>query len=418
MLLISGVSFVIWIWLLLFHGRFWSKGPILYPLSEMQKNGRESWPEVHVIVPARNEAETIETVISSLLNQDYEGKYDITLVDDESDDGTGTLIKRLCSTLPEEKQKKIRVIEASHRPEGWSGKLWALSQGIERVNAEKSAEDSFFLFTDADIYHEPSHLTALVNKAMEDDLAQVSEMVQLRCNSLSEKALIPAFVFFFCMLYPFAKVNDPASSVAAGAGGTVLIRKKALRQIGGIAALKNALIDDVTLAFLVKKACGKIYLGHSSLATSLRPYDSVEAIWRMIIRSAYVQLRYSISWLLGTVLLMGLVWFAPFLTAVFAKGIIRDIAFLTYMISILSFIPTLSRFRISFFWIFALPFIALFYLVATIASALNYYRGAGMVWKGRAYTKISMITHEDQVDPSLGHLFPVNGDHQDIKHKG
>lgn len=418
MLLLTGVSFVTWIGLIFFHGRFWCRGPILYPLSEIQKKKQKFWPDVHIIVPARDEAETIETVITSLLNQDYKGRYDITLVDDESTDGTGSLIQKLRTTLPENQQAKLHIVHVSSRPEGWSGKLWALSQGIEVANRKKVSDHSFFFFTDADIYHESSHLTSLVYKALEDNLAQVSEMVKLRCESLFEKALIPAFVYFFCMLYPFSKVNTASNSVAAGAGGTVLIRRKALQKIGGIAALRNALIDDVTLATLVKKACGRIYLGHSVQAVSLRPYDSVTAIWSMITRSAYVQLRYSIGWLLVTIALMTLVWFLPFLVAIFAKGTLQHLAFVTYMLSILSFIPTLSRFQISFFWIFALPFIAFFYLMATIGSAVNYYRGKGMVWKGRSYTNGSDTTYEEEnMDTSLGDLLPVRGTQQNVKHK-
>lgn len=419
MLLLIGVSFVIWIGLIFFHGGFWRRGPILYPLAERQKKNRIIWPEVHIIVPARDEAETIETVISSLLKQDYMGRYDITLVDDESTDGTNILIQKLKKTLPEDQQNKIQIINAGSRPQGWSGKLWALSQGIDGVKRKKLSKDAFFFFTDADIYHEPSHLTSLVNKSLEDDLAQVSEMVKLRCESLFEKALIPAFIFFFCMLYPFSRVNKASSSVAAGAGGSVLIRQTALQKIGGISALKNALIDDVTLAALVKKACGKIYLGHSSQAISLRPYDSIESIWHMITRSAYVQLRYSIGWLIVTIILMTFVWFLPFLGTVFAKGIVQHVALLTYMISIASFIPTLSRFQISFFWIFALPFIALFYLMATIGSAINYYRGKGMVWKGRAYTNVEGTSHEEDenIDTSLDHLIPVRSVQQNAKQK-
>lgn len=417
MFVLAGISFVIWIGLIFFHGRFWSRGPILYPLSEKQKKKRSFWPEIHVIVPARDEAETIENVILSLLNQDYAGRYDVTLVNDGSTDGTGTLIRKLQETLPEGQRIKLRVMDAFFRPDGWSGKLWALSQGITNVTQQQSTEDSFFLFTDADIYHEPTHLTSLVNKALEDDLNQVSEMVKLRCESLFEKALIPAFIFFFCMLYPFSSVNKASSWVAAGAGGTVLIRKKALDRIGGIAALKDALIDDVTLASLVKRKCGRIYLGHSSQAVSLRPYESVESIWNMITRSAYVQLNYSLVWLFVTIILMTLVWFTPFLQVVFEQGRVQQLAFITYVMSILSFVPTLSRFQVSYLWILALPFIALFYLFATIASAINYYRGKGMVWKGRAYTDHSGTAHEQKTDMNLGNLVSVQNRHKNAKQK-
>ncbi len=421
MLILAGVSFVIWLGLIFFRGRFWSRGPILYPLSEEQRKKRDFWPAVHIIVPARNEAETIEKVILSLLNQDYIGFFDITLVNDGSIDGTGKLIRSLRETLPERQRLKLQVVDAARRPDGWSGKLWALYQGISKIDHQKSEKDSFFFFTDADIDHEPTHLTSLVNKALKDDLNQVSEMVKLRCDSLFEKALIPAFVFFFCMLYPFSKVNKPSSSIAAGAGGTVLIRKKALKQIGGIAALKNALIDDVTLATLVKKKCGRIYLGHSSQAVSLRPYNSVEAIWNMITRSAYVQLHYSIAWLIATIILMMLIWFSPFLQVVLARGYAQQLAFVTYAMSILSFVPTLSRFQVSYLWILALPFIAFFYLMATVGSAINFYRGKGMVWKGRAYTNDSGKAYEKDTNIdtniTLSHLVSFHSINKNTKQK-
>ena len=417
MLVLAGVSFVIWIGLIFFHGRFWSRGPILYPLSREEQKKQDCWPELHVIVPARDEAETIENVILSLLNQDYAGRYDVTLVNDGSTDGTGTLVRKLRETLSEDQREKLQIVDASFRPDGWSGKLWALSQGITKVTQQRSMKNSFFFFTDADIFHEPTHLSSLVNKALRDNLNLVSEMVKLRCESFFEKALIPAFIFFFCMLYPFSRVNKASSTVAAGAGGTVLIRKEALDRIGGIAALKDALIDDVTLASLVKRNCGKIYLGHSSQAVSLRSYESVESIWNMITRSAYVQLNYSLVWLMVTIILMTLIWFTPFLQVVFSQGRVQQLAFITYMMSILSFVPTLSRFQISYLWILVLPFIALFYLFATIGSAINYYRGKGMVWKGRAYTDNSGTAHEQETGMGLGDLVSVRNGHKNAKQK-
>lgn len=387
MVFIAACSFILWIVLFFFHGRFWRRDPILYSLPKTTLESiQEKWPDVYVIIPARDEADTIEKVTNSLLHQDYMGQYRVLVVDDGSSDNTGGIVRNYRQTLSLEDQGRLDVIETSTRPAGWSGKLWGLSTGVDYIKQRYSTENAFFFFTDADIDHEPSHLTTLVYKAQKDQLDQVSEMVQLRCENIYEKACIPAFVYFFCMLYPFACVNKKSSKVAAGAGGTVLIRSNMLNKIGGVASLKSALIDDVTLATLVKKHGGNIYLGHSSLASSLRPYDELSDIWNMITRTAYVQLRYSVPFLLLTVVLMSLMWFVPLIQIFTAQGFAHKLAIVAYAISICSFIPTLSRFRLSFLWIFALPFIALFYLLATIGSAVNYYRGKGMMWKGRAYT--------------------------------
>ncbi|WP_346771185.1 glycosyltransferase [Commensalibacter oyaizuii] len=420
MIILTGLSFIIWIWLFFFHGRFWSRGPILQPISPTEQFKCKRWPDVYIIVPARDEAKTIEQVTLSLLQQDYLGKYQILVVDDDSQDGTGDIVHRCRQDLSEDQQGKLTVICTPPRPSGWSGKLWALSHGIDYIERQYKPENAYFFFTDADIVHEPSHLATLVDKAETDQLDQVSEMVQLRCQSFFERAFIPAFVYFFCMLYPFSKVNKSSTSIAAGAGGTVLIRQYALAKIGGISALKTALIDDVTLASLVKKSGGKIYLGHSRLARSLRTYERITDVWDMITRTAYVQLRYSLFWLLLTICLMSMMWFFPFIHIFTINGIARKIAMATYFISILSFIPTLSRFGISFLWIFALPAIALFYLTATIGSALNYYRGKGMMWKGRAYVTpaIGVENKELQIDfEDLGASEKINSSVEPVKAK-
>ena len=240
------------------------------------------------------------------------------------------------------------------------------------------------LLTDADIVHDPTHIATLVAKAERDRLDLVSEMVELRAVSLAERALVPAFVFFFQLLYPFARVNDPASRTAAAAGGTMLVRRAALERIGGIARLRSALIDDVALATRIK-AGGPIYLGHSQLARSLRPYPSAADIWRMVARTAYVQLRFSPALLVGTVLGLGLVWLVPPFLTLFGHGPARAMAAIAWAGSALSYVPTLRRFRQSPAWALALPAIAPFYLAATIGSALDHHRGRGVVWKSRAY---------------------------------
>ena len=375
---ISGVvSSAIWVYLLTAHGRFWQAGPILTPSVPMRA------PDVCVVVPARDEAAGIAAVLSSLLAQDYPGELRIILVDDESSDGTGSIARGLADP-------RLTVISGGPRPTGWSGKLWAVAQGIaasgEATSGDAANGDAaFLLLTDADIVHDPRHIGTLVAQAERGDLDMVSEMVELACESPAERALVPAFVFFFQMLYPFARVNDPLSATAAAAGGTILIRRRALDRIGGIAAVRGALIDDVALARAVKTG-GKIWLGHAALARSVRPYPDVADIWRMIARTAFTQLRYSPLLLIGTVLGMLIVWIAPPVLALFGDGLARALGLLAWLGAMASYLPTLGRFRRSPVWALALPLVAAFYTAATIGSAIEHWRGRGAVWKSRAYT--------------------------------
>ena len=365
MIVLATIALLTWTWLILFHGRFWSAGPVL-PATSLR-----AAPPLDVVIPARDEADCIDAAIRSLLAQDYPGDLRIALVDDGSTDGTGAIARAIADP-------RLHVIDGAPRPPGWSGKLWAVSQGVADGRA------SLVLLTDADIIHDPAHLTTLVAKLQRDRLDMVSEMVELRCTSLAERALVPAFVFFFQLLYPFAHVNDPRTRTAAAAGGTVLLRRTALERIGGIAGLRGALIDDVALAAALKPH-GPIYLGHSALARSLRPYPGAADIWRMVARTAYVQLRFSPLILLGTVLGLALVWLAPPALTLFGHGPARWIAAAAWAASATSFLPTLRRFRLSPLWALALPGIATFYLAATIGSAIDHHRGRGVVWKRRAY---------------------------------
>jgi hopene-associated glycosyltransferase HpnB len=271
------------------------------------------------------------------------------------------------------------VIAGAERPAGWSGKLWALQQGVE------AAEAPLLFFTDADIVHAPAHLRTLV-AAMESRRCDlVSEMVALNVESLAERALVPEFVFFFQLLYPFAWVSDPGSRVAAAAGGTMLLRAAALARAGGLAAIRGALIDDVTLARRLK-ARGRIFLGHSALARSLRPYPGPADIWRMVARTAYVQLGFSPLLLAATVLGMVLVWLVPPAAVVLGRGHVQEAGVLASAMMAGSYMPTLRRFGLSPAWALFLPAAALFYTAATVGSAVDHYTGRGVRWKRRAYT--------------------------------
>jgi hopene-associated glycosyltransferase HpnB len=360
---IALLSLVIWLYLMLAHGRFWQSAPEL-PAATPREH-----PDVDIVVPARDEAHTIAAVIASLLAQDYRGSFRVILVDDNSTDGTAAL----AGAAP-----NLAVITLKSKPGGWSGKLWALSQGVAASRAP------VLLFTDADIVHDSRHLSTLVAKLLESGAGMVSEMVHLNCQSLAERALVPAFVYFFQMLYPFSKVNDPRSRVAAAAGGTVLIRHAVLQHIGGIEAIKQSLIDDVALAKCVK-ASEPIYLGHSGLAVSIRPYANFSDIWRMISRTAFTQLRHSALLLALTLIALSLVWLVPGAFFLFGHGWQVAAGLCAFALSASSYLPTLRRYGRSSLWALALPLIALFYMAATLSSALDYWRGRGARWKSRAY---------------------------------
>ncbi len=361
--MIALLSLLVWLYLFCAHGRFWLSAPELPPAIPQEH------PDVDIVVPARDEAHTIAAAIGSLLAQDYRGKFRVILVDDNSTDGTAAVVGTAAN---------LTVITLQSKPVGWSGKLWALSQGVEASQAP------VLLFTDADIVHDPRHLSSLVAKLLQSGVDMASEMVHLNCTSLAERALVPAFVYFFQMLYPFSRVNDPSSSVAAAAGGTVLIRREALQRIGGIDAIKNCLIDDVALATSVKKS-GAIFLGHSGLAASIRPYPNFADIWQMISRTAFTQLRYSPALLALTVLGLTVVWLVPAAAILFGRGWPFASGLTAFGLSAISYMPTLARYGRNRLWALALPLIALFYMAATCGSALNYWRGQGARWKSRAY---------------------------------
>ena len=365
MTVLAVVSLATWLYLLLAHGRFWSAGPSLLPSRPAAALA------VDIVIPARDEAESIALCLHSLLAQDYAGSLRIILVDDRSSDGTGAIARGIGHS-------GLQVLDGAERPAGWSGKLWAVAQGVRFSDAP------LLFLCDADIVHDPAHVSTLVAKLETDRLDLVSEMVELNCASMAERALVPAFVFFFQLLYPFAWVNDLGRKTAAAAGGTVLLRRAALDRIGGIEAVRGALIDDVALATAVKRG-GSIWLGHSRLARSIRPYPAASDVWRMVARTAYVQLRFSPLILVGTIVGLALVWLVPPLTALFGTGLARWLAAVAWAGSAASYLPTLSRFKQSPLWALALPAIAGFYMAATIGSALNHHRGRGVVWKRRAY---------------------------------
>jgi len=343
-------SLAAWLYLAAFHGRFWSAGPELAPAD--------------VVVPARDEAAFVAASVGSLLAQDYAGPLTVILVDDGSTDGTGTIARALPGAV---------VLDGARRPPGWAGKLWAVAQGIDHGTAP------WLLLTDADIVHDARHLATLMAHAERHGLDMVSEMVALRCEAAAERLLIPAFVYFFQLLFPFARVNS--GRIAAAAGGTVLVRGAALRRAGGIAAIRDQLIDDVALARAVKAGGGRLWLGHTRLARSVRPYPRAADVWRMIARSAYVQLGCNPLLLAGSLLGMAVLFVVPEVSW-------RPLGAVVYGVTIATFLPTQLRMRPGDCWLAPLlPAVAVFYMAATVGSAWAHHRGRGVVWKARAYAR-------------------------------
>jgi hopene-associated glycosyltransferase HpnB len=376
--IIAGIASIIWLGLLTQRGGFWraEDREDLAPPAPPPAGG---WPAVVAVLPARNEADVVGGVVRSLLSQDYPGRLDVVLVDDQSDDGTAEAARAGAASVGAE--GRLTVLSGAARPSGWTGKVWALEQGIRHVEAEATAPD-FLLLSDADIAYAPDALVRLVARAEAEGLVLSSWMAKLNCASWVERALIPAFIFFFQMLYPFRWINQPRARTAGAAGGCMLVRRRALAAAGGIAAIRGELIDDCALGRRLK-AQGPIRLELTERATSLRPYAGVDDIRRMVARSAYAQLRYSPLLLVGTVLGMALAYLAPPLLALFGPEPARPWAGTAWLLMAFAFQPTLRFYRVSPIWSVALPLIAAVYLWFTIDSAWQHSRGRGGLWKGR-----------------------------------
>ncbi|HVT24820.1 MAG TPA: glycosyltransferase [Rhizomicrobium sp.] len=369
MIALAFLPLAIWIFLLLGRGMFW--------LARERDDRNEptepkAWPSVTAVVPARDEADVIARSIGSLLAQDYPGTFNVVLVDDQSSDGTSDVARGLPL------RERLTIIGGSSRPAGWTGKLWAVRQGI----AQAEAPDYLWL-TDADIAHAPENLRKLVARAESNKLVLVSLMAKLHCKSFAEKLMIPAFVFFFDMLFPFALVNRPKNSLAAAAGGCMLVKRDALERAGNIDAIKHEIIDDCALGRAMKRQ-GPIWLGLTNRSVSIRPYEGLGEIRRMIARSAYAQLHYSPLELAGTVFGMSLLFIAPPVATIFANGLAQIAGALAWLAMAIAFVPMLRFYKLSPLWAIALPVIGVLYTAFTFDSAIQFWRGRGGMWKGRA----------------------------------
>ena len=375
-LALAAVALAAWIYLLAGRGGFWlarERDDLGLPPEP------PTWPAVTAVIPARNEADVIEPAVASLLTQDYPGALQLVVVDDASDDGTGERAAAAAARMGA--GDRLTVLTGRPLPPGWTGKLWAVSQGVEE--ATRAGAPPLLLITDADIAHAPQTLRRLVTRAEAGRLTLVSLMAKLSVATWPERFLIPAFVFFFDMLYPFAWVGDPKRATAAAAGGCMLVRREALEAAGGVAAIRGEIIDDCALAARLK-AQGPIWLGLTDSAVSLRPYRSLAEIGRMVSRSAYAQLGYSPVMLAGTVTGMALVYLAAPIIALAADGPARWIALGAWGLMALAFQPMLAFYRRSPLWGLMLPLIGAAYTLFTLQSALQVWRGRGGMWKGRA----------------------------------
>ncbi|MEO0409035.1 MAG: glycosyltransferase [Cyanobacteria bacterium P01_A01_bin.135] len=392
---LAALPLLIWLYLLLARGGFWQPQPQLEvtatALPPLSGAASDKPPRVQVVIPARNEADALPHSLPSLLGQDYPGELSILLVDDHSTDGTAAIAQGCAeaSAIP------LTVLPAAPLPPGWTGKLWALHQGSEHVLADEAHPQDYLLFTDADICHSPQSIGQLVTLAESRRLQMASVMVRLRCESAWERLLIPAFVFFFQKLYPFRWSNNPQRRTAAAAGGCVLLRREALQRIGGVAAIRDALIDDCALAAAVKHTGADdppfypIWLGLSNRIVSLRPYPSLQSIWDMVARTAYTQLHYSPLLLLGSVLGMGLVYLSsPFSLIVgllTGQWLLALLGLLGWGMMTLAYWPMVRFYHCAPGYAAALPTIALLYMLMTLDSARRHWQGAGGAWKGRTY---------------------------------
>jgi len=377
---VAVLALAMWAYLLLGRGWFWlgRDRDDSVPSAKLA-NEAGCWPAVVAIIPARDEAGVIGDGVGSLLRQDYGGQFAVVVVDDQSGDGTAAAARAAASAAGE--SSRLSIVAGTGTAPGWTGKLWAMRQGLSAVDASAAAPE-FVLFSDADIAYAPHVLARLVRIARAKGSVLTSLMVKLRCESLAERCLIPAFVFFFQMLYPFGWVNDGRRRTAAAAGGCMLVRRQALAAAGGLEAVRGALIDDCALAAIMKRE-GPIWLGLTESVKSLRAYPAFADVRRMVARSAFAELRYSALRLVGVVGGMALVYLAPPLFALFARGAAEAAGALAWAMMALAFAPTMRLYGRPLAGGLALPAIAAAYVAFTLESAVQYWRGRGGYWKGR-----------------------------------
>ena len=380
--LIATIPLAIWIYLFFARGNFW----------QVQEDNTkpaflDHWPRVVAIVPARNEAETIARSVVSLAKQDYPGEFSLLVVDDHSDDGTAALALQAAEGAGA--AGRISIHSAAELPPGWTGKVWAMDEGVRAAHQTPA----FFWFTDADIVHAPSTLRRLVSRAQKDSLDLVSLMVLLQAQTFPERLLVPPFLYFFLMLCPPRWIADPKSRIAGAAGGCILLRRAALERIGGIATIRNEVIDDCALARAVKISAGKIWMGLTRTSVSLRSYGSFSEIRDLIARTAFTQLRYSFFLLLAALLGLMVTYLLPLFSFFAAEDPAWFLAATAICLMAVSFGVTVRFYNLRFLWALTLPIAAIFYAYATCVSAARFWLGRGAQWKGRSQAAQKIRPH-------------------------
>ncbi len=366
------VTLLIWVYLVLFHGGFWRTGRHLIA------NHSVATGRIAAIVPARNEAEVVGRCIASLLAQSGSHSLHIYLVDDGSTDATVRVAQKAAEDSG--KSSSLTILEAGPPPSGWSGKLWAVQQGITQAQKE---QPDFFLLTDADIEHASLSIATLAGIAESGGYDLASYMVKLYCQSQAERLLVPAFVFFFFKIYPPEWIADRRRKTAGAAGGCILLRPEALERAGGIEAIRNEIIDDCALALRVKSSGGRVWLGLTELAASIRPYGTFSEIGRMISRSAFNQLHHSALMLLLATIGLIATYLAPPLLLLSGRPLAVALGTAAWLLMMIAYIPMLRFYRLNPAWALLLPLVAVFYMGATLHSAFKFWMGRGGEWKGR-----------------------------------
>ncbi|WP_241832231.1 glycosyltransferase [Pseudofrankia sp. EUN1h] len=393
--MLTGVAIVAlasWVSLVTCWGGYWRTDQRL-----PSRRTPAQWPAVAIVVPAREEAAVLPVTLPTLLAQDYPGPVTLVLVDDASTDGTAEVARDLAARELARRAAArdagdptalggvgLTVLASTPPPPGWTGKLWALQHGVEFAG-----EAEFVLLTDADIAHRPGSLRALVEAAMTHRLDMVSQMARLNVTTRWERLIVPAFVYFFAMLYPFRWSNRPRSAIAAAAGGCSLVRRRLLRDAGGLAVVRGAVIDDVAIARLVKKAGGRTWLGLADRVDSVRPYPALADLWNMVARSAFTQLRHSVALLVGTAVGMLLLFAVPVVATVtgLAAGdpVLAALGAAGWLVLAGTYLPMIRYYRQPPPAALLLPVTAMLYLAMTVDSARRHLAGRGAAWKGRTY---------------------------------
>jgi hopene-associated glycosyltransferase HpnB len=356
-----------WLIILLLPWRPWGTGEFI---DSVQATPEADLGDITALIPARNEAGTIGKTLSGLQAQGR--NLSIVLVDDQSTDETAAVAQAHAGL-------NVRVLSGEPLPEGWAGKLWALEQGFRLVTTPLT------LLIDADIELQPGILGLLRQRMRENGLGLISLMAQMHMVSFWEKLLMPAFVYFFRMLYPFRLSNSSFKGVAAAAGGCILIETRLIREIGGFEAIREELIDDCALAKKVKLRGYRTWVGLTHSVHSLRPYSHLSGIWQMVSRTASCQLRYSVVLLLATTLAMAALFWLPVTGLVFRSASAKVISAGALVAMVFTYLPTLTFYGRSKAWALALPLIATLYLAMTWSSMIQFWSGSGSSWKGRSY---------------------------------